>query len=98
MSDTNPLTDKKIVRAGDSSIRLVPTEGVSGAYLVEILFPLEANRLYCSRFANPMRCALEAAEEALNALKCQCFNLELDEGKPYLKPDVSHETEGPREG
>ena len=84
MGATNPLTDNKLVKAGDASIRLVPTE-TGDSYLVEILFNLASYRVFCSRWANPMRCALEAAEEALNALKCEAFNQELNDGKPYEK-------------
>ena len=93
MTDTNPLFDKKIIEAGEASMRLVlmPTKD---SYLVEVVFPLDAFRIYASKWANPLRCALEAAEGALNALKCECFNLELNEGKPYEKPKDEENKDG----
>ena len=90
MSSTNPLFDQKIIKAGDASLRIVHMEG-KDSYLVEIHFPLEGFRVYCSKWANPLRCALEAAEEALNELKCQIFNDELNAGKPYEKPKAPQE-------
>ena len=87
----NPLFDDKLVKAGEATIRLVPMEG-RDSYLVEILFPLEAFRVFTSKWANPMRLALEAAGEALNELRCECYNAELCSDKPYLKPDVPRET------
>ena len=85
MTDTNPLFDQKITEAGEASMRLVPMEG-RDSYLVEIVFPLDCLRVYASKWVNPLRVALEAAEEALNDLKCQVFNQELNGGKPYEKP------------
>jgi len=84
MTDTNPLFDKKVIQAGDASMRLVLMEG-KDSYLVEIVFPLDAFRIYASRWVNPLRVALEAADEALNGLKCQVFNEELNSGKPMTK-------------
>lgn len=85
MSDTNPLFDIKFIKAGDVVLRLVQDD-TRHTYNVGIYFPLDAFRVYASKFVNPLRVALEAAEEALNALRCECFNLELNEGKPYEKP------------
>jgi hypothetical protein len=85
MSDTNPLFDKRTIQAReDTLMRLTPMEG-KGSYLVEIIFPLDDFRVYSSKWANPLRVALEAAEEALNELKCACFNSDLNEGKPMMK-------------
>jgi len=85
MSDTSPLFDQKIIKAGEASFRLVPMEGQDG-YLAEMVFPLDGLRVYASRWANPLRVALEAAEEALNALKCEIYAQELNACKPYEKP------------
>ena len=90
MTDTNPLFDQKIIRAGEASMRLVLEPG-KDSYLVEIAFPLDAFRIYASKWASPLRVALEAADEALNALKCEIYMQELNEGKPYEKPlDKNH--------
>jgi len=98
MSDTNPLFDKRIVEAGPVRLELSPMP--SGAsYLVLISFPLDGLRVYASKFVNPLRVALEAAEEALNALKCEIYNQELNEGKPYEKPKLPAEpTEEKKDG
>ena len=90
MSATNPLFDKKMIEAGGAYLKVVPLED-RDAFMVEIHFPLEGFRVYCSKWANPLRCALEAAEEALNQLKCAIFNEELNEGKPYEKPKSPEE-------
>lgn len=81
----NPLFNQKIIKAGEASMRLVLEPG-KDSYLVGVVFPLDAFRIYASKFANPLRVALEAADEALNALKCEIFNSELNAGKPYEKP------------
>lgn len=84
MSETNPLFDRKIIQVGDVSMRLVYME-TKDSYLVEIVFPLDDFRIYDSKFANPLRVALEAADEALNELKCEIFNEELNSMKPMMK-------------
>ena len=85
MTDTNPLFDNRIIQVReDTLMRLTPMEG-KGSYLVEIIFPLDTFRVYTSKWANPLRVALEAAEEALNELKCQIFNEELNSMKPMMK-------------
>lgn len=84
MSETNPLFDKKIIKAGEVSMRLAPVEG-RDSYLVEIVFPLDGFRVYASKFANPLRVALEAADEALNSLKCEIYATELNSGLPMTK-------------
>ena len=84
MSDTNPLFDRKNINAGEVRMGLTPIPG-RDSYMVEIVFPLDGFRVYTSKWANPLRVALEAAEEALNELKCEIFNQELNEGKPYEK-------------
>lgn len=91
MSAMNPLFDDKLLKAGETAMRLIPIEG-RDAYLVEIVFPLDSLRVFTSKWANPMRVALEAAERAVNELKCECYNRELCSDKPYLKPDVPRET------
>lgn len=90
MSATNPLFDNKALEAGGASMRIVHMEG-RDSYLVEIAFPLDGFRVYASKFANPLRVALEAAEEALNFLKCEIFNQELNEGKPMMKTGTPSE-------
>lgn len=87
MSDTNPLSDLKRIEAGQVKMVLQPTSvpGRDVVYQVIIQFPLESLRVYTSKWANPLRVALEAADEALNELKCEIFNEELNEGKPMMK-------------
>ena len=93
MSDTNPLFDKKVIQAGDASMRLVLME-TKDSYLVEIVFPLDSFRVYCSKWANPLRTALEAADEAINALKCEIYSTELNSGKLMTKkPEEAQQDE-----
>ena len=84
MSATNPLFDNKVIEADGATLRVIPIEG-RDSYLVEIRFPLDGFRTYTSKWTNPLRVALEAADEALNGLKCQVFNEELNSGKPMTK-------------
>ncbi|HUX39317.1 MAG TPA: hypothetical protein VMV44_15565 [Rectinemataceae bacterium] len=85
MSETNPLFDKKVIETENVTMHLTPMPG-SNYYHVQIIFPLDALRVYASKWANPLRVALEAADEALNALKREIYAQELNEGKPYEKP------------
>ena len=85
MTDTNPLFDVKFIKAGDVVLRLVQDD-TRLTYNVGIYFPLDSLRVYASKFVNPLRVALEAAGEALNALKCEIYAQELNEGKSYEKP------------
>jgi len=87
MTDTNPLFDKKEIEAGPVKMVLEPTHvpGRDVVYQVIISFPLEQMRLYCSKWVNPLRVALEAAEEALNSLKCEIYATELNSGLPMTK-------------
>ena len=80
----NPLFNQKIIKAGEASLAVVLTE--LDTYEVQVTFPMDAFRVYASKWNNPLRVALEAADEALNALRCEIFNQELNEGKPYEKP------------
>jgi hypothetical protein len=85
MSDTNPLFDKRTIQAReDTLMRLTRMEG-KGSYLVEIIFPLDDFRVYASKWANPLRVALEAADEALNELKREIYATELNSGLPMTK-------------
>jgi len=96
MTDTNPLFDKKEIEAGPVKMVLEPTHvpGRDVVYQVIISFPLEQMRLYCSKWVNPLRVALEAADEALNALKCEIYAQELNEGKPYEKAKDEEKKDG----
>ena len=62
-----------------------PLPGAEG-YYVCVRFSVDNARVEGSQWENPLRVALEVAEEALNELKCAVYNEELNAGKPYEKP------------
>lgn len=79
------MIEFKTESGAEISMALLPDVN---AYYVCIRFSVDGLRVDESPWANPLRPALDAAEEALNELKCAFYNEELNSDRPYKKSQL----------